>query len=102
MPVGQGRQGPGHSEEKIELNRINAGFRKLRRLRRKALVTFITAGDPDMNTTARLVEALEESGADVVDSGVLAEEDKDAAVAFEFFFDGLEVDGFGHKFPMEI
>lgn len=37
---------------------------------RKALITFATAGDPDLETTARLVPAMEGAGADLVELGV--------------------------------
>lgn len=37
---------------------------------RKALVTFVTAGDPDKETTPSLVLALEKGGADLVELGV--------------------------------
>lgn len=37
---------------------------------RAALVTFITAGDPDLETSARLLAALPAAGADVIELGV--------------------------------
>ena len=36
-------------------NRIDACFEKLKAENKKALVTFITAGDPDMDTTEKCV-----------------------------------------------
>lgn len=36
----------------------------------KALVTFITAGDPDLATTEAMIHHLEEAGADVIELGV--------------------------------
>jgi tryptophan synthase alpha chain len=36
----------------------------------KALVTFITAGDPDLATTEEMIHLLEESGADIIELGV--------------------------------
>jgi len=36
----------------------------------KALVTFITAGDPDLNTTEESILLLEEAGADIIELGV--------------------------------
>jgi tryptophan synthase alpha subunit len=33
-------------------------------------ITFVTAGDPDLQTTRRLVLAMEEAGADLVELGV--------------------------------
>lgn len=51
-------------------NRIDAMFRRNEAARRKALITFATAGDPDIETTARLVLAMEKAGADLVELGV--------------------------------
>lgn len=39
-------------------------------LRRKALITFITAGDPSLSATERLIYDLEKSGADVIELGI--------------------------------
>jgi tryptophan synthase alpha chain len=36
----------------------------------KALVTFITAGDPDLSTTEEMIHLLEDSGADIIELGV--------------------------------
>lgn len=36
----------------------------------KALVTFITAGDPDLSTTEEMIYLLEDAGADVIELGV--------------------------------
>jgi tryptophan synthase alpha chain len=52
------------------MNRIEAKFAQLRRAGQKAFVPFITAGDPDLETTLRLVIELERSGADVIELGV--------------------------------
>ena len=38
--------------------------------KRKALITFITAGDPSLSVTERLIYDLERSGADVIELGV--------------------------------
>jgi tryptophan synthase alpha chain len=51
-------------------DRIEKRLRGLRRDGKKALVTFITAGDPDLATTERLVPLLERSGADIVELGI--------------------------------
>ena len=50
--------------------RIAAAFEAARRAGRAALVPFLTAGDPDLETTPVLVEALGRGGADVVEIGV--------------------------------
>ncbi len=51
-------------------NRIDACFERLRHEGRAALVVFVTAGDPDLETTAELVFELERAGADIVELGV--------------------------------
>ena len=52
------------------MNRIEAKFAELRRAGQKAFVPFITAGDPDLETTLRLVIELERSGADLIELGI--------------------------------
>ncbi|MBR1738975.1 MAG: tryptophan synthase subunit alpha [Ruminococcus sp.] len=51
-------------------NRIDACFEKLKEEGRKALVTFITAGDPDMDTTEKLVTEMFDKGSDIIEIGV--------------------------------
>ncbi|MBI3990661.1 MAG: tryptophan synthase subunit alpha [Candidatus Omnitrophica bacterium] len=51
-------------------NRIDSKFEGLRVKGTKALITFITAGDPDISTTGKLVLKMKESGADIVELGV--------------------------------
>ncbi len=50
--------------------RIDRRFRRLRREGRAGLVTFITAGDPDRETSQALLEGLPEAGADVIELGM--------------------------------
>ena len=50
--------------------RIDRRFAALGRERRAALVTFITAGDPDPETSLALLRALPAAGADVVELGM--------------------------------
>lgn len=50
--------------------RIRSRLQHLRKNGQKALVTFITAGDPDLATTECLVPLLERSGADIVELGI--------------------------------
>lgn len=50
--------------------RIENKFRDLRQKGEKALVVYLTAGDPDLETTRRLIIALEEAGVDIVEIGV--------------------------------
>lgn len=50
--------------------RIGAAFARAASEKRAALVVFVEAGDPDLATTARLLPALAEAGADVLELGV--------------------------------
>jgi len=52
------------------MSRIGKKFQELKREKKKALIPFITAGYPDLETTCKLVLALEENGADIVELGV--------------------------------
>jgi tryptophan synthase alpha chain len=52
------------------MSRIQAVFEKLELHRRKALIPFITAGDPNPQLTVPLLHALVEAGADVIELGV--------------------------------
>jgi len=52
------------------MSRIESKFRELRAAGRGAFIPFITAGDPNIETTARLILELERAGADVVELGV--------------------------------
>ena len=52
------------------MNRIDAVFSKRREQGRAALIVFITAGDPDLETTAELVPELAAAGADIIELGV--------------------------------
>jgi len=52
------------------MTRIEEVFRKLRQKKEKALVTYITVGDPDIATTAALLQCLVGSGADIIELGV--------------------------------
>jgi tryptophan synthase alpha chain len=49
---------------------IESKFAELRSLGRKAFIPFITAGDPDLETTVRLVVELERSGSHIVELGI--------------------------------
>lgn len=51
-------------------NRIDACFEKLKAEGRKALITFVTAGDPDLDTTEKLVTEMFDKGSDIVEIGV--------------------------------
>jgi tryptophan synthase alpha chain len=51
-------------------SRIEATFERLRRERRVGLVTYTTAGDPDLERSADILRALDRAGADVIEVGV--------------------------------
>jgi len=52
------------------MSRIQPVFERLARDRRKALIPFVTAGDPSPTHTVPLMHALAEAGADVIELGV--------------------------------
>ncbi len=52
------------------MSRIRKTFAQLKRQGRCALIPFITAGDPDPETTLPLMRALVEGGADIIELGV--------------------------------
>jgi tryptophan synthase alpha chain len=52
------------------MSRIQGRFEALARAKRKALIPYITAGDPHPSLTVPLMRALVEAGADIVELGV--------------------------------
>ena len=52
------------------MSRIQTTFEKLKQINRKALIPFITAGDPHPTVTVGLLHALVEAGADIIELGV--------------------------------
>ncbi|HCB14086.1 MAG TPA: tryptophan synthase subunit alpha, partial [Gammaproteobacteria bacterium] len=52
------------------MNRISHRFQALRRAGRKALIPYITAGDPHPDQTVPLLHALVHAGADIIELGV--------------------------------
>jgi len=52
------------------MNRIDKTFRRLRLSGKKAFITYITAGDPDLKATERIVPALAGAGADIIELGI--------------------------------
>jgi len=52
------------------MSRIQSSFERLKAQGRKALIPFITAGDPGAELTVPLMQALVEAGADIIELGV--------------------------------
>ena len=52
------------------MSRIRKRFGELKRLAQRAFIPFITAGDPDIATTERLLIELAKAGADIIELGV--------------------------------
>ena len=52
------------------MGRIEETFKRLKKAGRKAFVAYLTAGDPDLETTAALIPALEAAGVDILEIGV--------------------------------
>jgi tryptophan synthase alpha chain len=51
------------------MGRIQATFERLKQRGETALIPFITAGDPDLATTEKLIHTLVENGADLIELG---------------------------------
>lgn len=52
------------------MSRIDTTFAALRKNQETALIPFLTAGDPDIATTAKLIRTLADNGADLIELGV--------------------------------
>jgi len=52
------------------VSRIDRAFERARAEKRAALIVFVTAGDPDLETTAELIPELAAAGADVIELGM--------------------------------
>jgi len=52
------------------MSQISETFARLRREGKRGLIPFITAGDPDLVTTRRLLIELDHAGADIIELGV--------------------------------
>src|SRR5215813_2356068 len=69
--------------------RIDTRFAELKAQGRAALVTFLTAGDPDGETSLALIKALPKAGADVIELGMpftdpMADESDQRSTALRF------------------
>src|SRR6266571_2812866 len=69
-PDGRSGARDGLSENLIMTTRIDNRFAELKAQGRAALVTFLTAGDPDSETSLALLKAAPAAGADVVELGM--------------------------------
>lgn len=54
----------------MNMKRIEEKFKALRAKKEKALIVYLTAGDPSLDVTKRLIFALEKAGADILEIGV--------------------------------
>jgi tryptophan synthase alpha chain len=52
------------------VSRLDAAFAALKKQRRAAFIPFVTAGDPDMETSLAILEKLPAAGADVIELGM--------------------------------
>jgi len=52
------------------MNRIDEKFAQLKKINKKALVTFLTAGDPCLEMSEKLILEAEKNGADIIELGV--------------------------------
>ena len=52
------------------MSRIEERFTRLRTQGRTGLVTYVTAGDPDLPRSAEIIKRLDKAGADVLEIGV--------------------------------
>ena len=52
------------------MNRIDKTFKRLKKEKKKAFITYIAAGDPDMRTTEKIALSLAKAGADLIELGI--------------------------------
>lgn len=74
LSCGTGRTGRGASavarQSPLVPNRLDVTFERLKAKGEKALIVYLMAGDPSLDDTKRLVLAMEEAGADIIELGV--------------------------------
>ncbi len=51
-------------------NRITVKFNELRQKKEKGLITYVTAGYPDLDATVEIAEAMTKAGADLIELGI--------------------------------
>src|ERR1700736_238976 len=64
------RRTSGRGKVRKLASRISSAFDRIRADRRTGLVTYVTAGDPDLPRSADILCALDRAGADVLEVGV--------------------------------
>ncbi|MDP6685806.1 MAG: tryptophan synthase subunit alpha, partial [Candidatus Omnitrophota bacterium] len=52
------------------MNRIDKKFKVLKKKREKAFIAFVTAGDPTLAITKKIIFELEKNGADIIELGI--------------------------------
>src|ERR1043165_8661783 len=52
------------------MNRIDQKFAEVKKRKEAALIPFVTAGDPEIGTTLKILHALEAAGADMIELGI--------------------------------
>ncbi|MFH1837101.1 MAG: tryptophan synthase subunit alpha [Candidatus Omnitrophota bacterium] len=52
------------------MNRIDGVFKKLKRDKKKAFITYVTAGDPNIKTSEEIILTLAKNGADIIELGI--------------------------------
>ena len=52
------------------MSRIEGKFKELKEQNKKALITFVTAGDPTLEATIAIVKEMEKRGADIIELGI--------------------------------
>lgn len=57
-------------ERTVDMNRIDAHFAELKKANKKALIAFLTVGDPDVETSKEAVRVMQREGIDLIELGV--------------------------------
>ena len=53
-----------------QLKRIKSKFEELKNSNKKGLITFVTAGDPNYDTSLEILKKLPDAGADIIEIGM--------------------------------